>query len=328
MMTGGKELVPVLHTLPATETFSMPLKQHQEIRESFKNAVGWSYDFDKKQVNLMRGLGGGAALLFGAVALAAPPALVIAAPTLALFFFGGGAMQKSLEANGHDGFRRAMEETQVKFKQAQIEFYAAQKKRIVELADTHLGNGGLISAQDAAWLGNIDPDHLSEATDQLAITVLQIRQMLAYQRCNDFNSDGSRAVQAPLTFRGVGFDAGRPLHRSWLREKMAQADHGIEEDANPVIQVAEFENVNVKKPGYIAALFNFLNPVSNWSRKEKLLEMQLPKVKEIEVQCVQPLADFAEALKDYESRNAPLDLPAMRGWKGPQRRALAAPKAL
>jgi hypothetical protein len=316
-------LVPAVPALPATEAFNMPAAKQQEIREAFKSTVEWNHKFNKSEVNSLRTVGVLCSALFGVVSLAVPPMLFITLPAVALLGIAGTEMQKGMQDVARDAFEDAKKNTLIKFEEAQREFYSAQKRRIIELADAHLGNGHLISAQDAAWLGNIDPDHLSDATDQLAVTVLQIRQMLAYQRCASFNSDGSKQVDMPLTFKDVGFDISRNLHRSWLREKLAQLDSGIEEDERPEIRQAEFVSGDIGKSGRIKAFFNFFNPVSNWNRKEKTLAMELPQVKDIEVQCVQPIAGFAEALEAYEARNPPLDLPAMRGWKSPPaRRAL------
>jgi hypothetical protein len=57
----------------------------------------------------------------------------------------------------------------------------------------------------------------------------------------------------------------------------------------------------------------------------KVKKAALPQVKDIEIQPVRPAADFAAALAAYEGVYAPLDLPAMRGWKTAMRKALPGP---
>jgi hypothetical protein len=315
-------LVPVKEALPVQEGFNLSDEMNQEIRETFMNSLDRVYDSRKAEVNVMRGVGVLIWTMSGVFTIATPPLGALFSVVLMAHLVGAAADQKRLGRTGKDAYEDAVRAAAMKFEQAQRDFYNSQKLQLLEAADTHLGKSGLLSLQDAAWLANIDPAHLEKATDQLAVTVLQIRKMLAYERCTEFNADGSRKVEKPLGFASMQFNSALPVHRNCLRERMLPLDAALAEDENPAVQPAEFYEREIKAPGYLKSFFTFITPFSNAGRKRSFEKMEMPQVKDIAAQCVQPVADFAERLANYESRNAPLDLPAVRGWKQPARKAL------
>jgi hypothetical protein len=211
------------------------------------------------------------------------------------------------------------------FTEAQKQAYAAQKRQIVQAAEQYLSSGKLVSVEEASWLAALDPEAVRGATDQLAITVLQIRKMLAHMRCADFNADGSRAVEKPLTFEAMLLMSSAPLHRSILRERLAAEDCEVTEDLNPVIREPEVISAAHAKVSVIKSLASFISFRTKKSLAREYVDNALPRFADIEAQALRPVTDFAAMLESYEARNPPLDLPALRGWKTVKRRALPHP---
>jgi hypothetical protein len=252
--------------------------------------------------------------------LAAPLALSVSA--LAFITI---AEQKRFQAQSIARQENWVHETlQPAFEKAQKQAYQAQKLQIIAAAEQHLGKGGLLGLEDGAWLANLDPQALEGATDQLAITVLQIRKMLAHERCVSFNADGSKSVGKAVGFAGQKLDACNIQHRSYLRKQLAEEDPGIAEDSYPALQKGELVEAPKLRSGWGPALKSFFVPFYAKALRNEYANAQMPRFKDIEAQPLEPVADFSAAIERYEAQNRPLDLPAMRGWKGAQK-ALAAP---
>jgi hypothetical protein len=293
--------------------------------------LSFNIEFYRAEINfsrvLMYGMGG---MLGGLGLLAGGGGLIVVGGMGVLLGSGVGSMGISAEHKLHKKLAQENDdwtagELRDCFAKAQREAYFAQKRLIVQAADQYLASGKLISVEEAAWLATLDPSVLHEATDQLAITVLQIRKMLAHTRCTDFNSDGSKKADAPLTFEKMQFNSANPMHRTILHEKLLQNDAPVLEDGYPVIQEPEIVEQTVPKTSFSKSLRYFFG----FSRKETVIREyirdKLPRFKDVEVQRLRPVEDFAAALAQFEERNPALDLPAMRGW-GRARKALPAPK--
>jgi hypothetical protein len=201
------------------------------------------------------------------------------------------------------------------FLQAQKEAYDDQKRQIVHAAEQHLSSGRLISTEGAAWLATINPSILRTTSDQLAITVLQIRKIIRYAR-------GAADHQNPLTFVGLDLNPTLPRHRSLLRDKLLMADTPLPEDGYPNLMQPQLLNATDHNTSFLHSLracFSF--SLADVLRRE--FTENLPRFNGVKVQSLLPVQDFAAALQHYEMDNPPLDLPALRGWPdGSQLQAL------
>jgi hypothetical protein len=202
---------------------------------------------------------------------------------------------------------------------AQRTAYSRQKQAVRDAAERHLADGKLLIAEDLAWIANLDPASLAGASDELAVTALQARRALS---C-------ARKPEKTLvhTFATLNLNPEMGPNRAYLREKLLAADNAIEEDNYPAIQKCELPEHAALKPGKLRILKEALIPFSARALRREFKNAQLPQIPEILVPLIEPVAGVAGAVAAYESENGPLDLPALRGWKG-ARRALPAPKGM
>jgi hypothetical protein len=304
----------------SNKTVSLSATDRQVIQAAFQKEVGRAYDDARPDVTIGRSVGSISLILCVATA-ASPPVLMVALPVGLMFCAAGGLFQREM----NNAPARALERTKnligPRLELAQRYAYNAQKRDVMQVAENYLSEGGLLSYEDAAWLGNLDPATLKDAGDQLAITSLQVRKLLAYSR----GGTGDK----PLTFAARRLRPASDLHRLDLRERLVAADVHLTEDDLPVLHDLEFASEPAPKAGYLKALFNFVTPFSNFGKKRRFQKIQVPAVKDVEIPPVRPVADFMKALRAYEAANPPLDLPAVRGWKntGP-RCALPPPLAI
>jgi hypothetical protein len=216
-----------------------------------------------------------------------------------------------------------MEQAKEKFHEAQKAAYNEQKRLIAAAAEQHLGRGNLLTLEDAAFLSSLNADDVRKSTYQLAITVLQIRKLLAQAR----GAAGDAAIENPETFASNRLRPEADNHRKFLYEILREHDAPIAEDDLPVLQEPEIEGEAGAQIGYGKAFLKLLNPLSGRRLKREFKQAKVLRFKPVDVAGVRPAADFAAALAAYESRNPPLDLPAVRGWGGGRRKALPAPGA-
>jgi hypothetical protein len=318
-------LAPLAQTLPALQA-GIPEEQWAGLNAEFRNDLEWQIRRQKGERNASRiVIGMFSAVSVPVVLLGGPLGLCIVGGPLLMTAAFGVKEQKKLnsligdEIADRQGFARR------KFRQAQQAAYAAQKRLVVEAAENHLARGGLLGPEDAAWLGTLDPAAIEGATNQLAITVLQIRRMLAHMRCASYRSDGSREIGPPATLAGLKLMGDFEPHRDFLRGKLRAEDTRLAEDDLPVLQDPELAAPLRAKPGLLAAMRDFVNPLSGFRLRRDFEKAELPRFRPVEIPALAPVADFAEALAFYESKNPPLDLPALRGWKGGARKSLPGP---
>lgn len=205
------------------------------------------------------------------------------------------------------------------FVAAQDRAFEDKQRHLLRLADIQLQKGSLLEDAFLPYLALIRPCLLADASDQLAITVLQARAMLAYARCTARTGTGARTTPRPHNFASLGFNPQREDHRHFLREKLEQADNAVSlaEDTLPVYEEIHFE----KRPigtGGIAGFFArtaaapvFLLYDRYKHRKAVKLPAVLPPVS-VPPLLVEP--DFLAILAHYEAAEEKLDLPAVRGW--------------
>jgi hypothetical protein len=322
----GNALVPAMESLPAQQV-NIDGEPWKELNEKFREDI----DSARRRVSADRNFVRGGTLLCTAmvtpIAILTPPILLVLALPIGAMYALGASEQKKLNNLLAGETERAGKELREKFIEAQVEAYTAQKQMIIDAAEQHLSKGGLLGLEDAAWLGNLTPAILGEASDQLAITVMQIRQMLAHERCNKFKSDGGKTVATPVTFAEKRLSPDLQEHRFYLRYSLFENDAGIEEDSLPVIIQPEPAGSPQARAGNIKSFVDFINPFSGVALKRAYAKANMPQFKPVEIPGLAPVADFAQALESYESRNPPLDLPAVRGWKGGARKALPAPRS-
>lgn len=221
---------------------------------------------------------------------------------------------------------------------AQIREYRQKQERLVALADAHLVRGGLLDEKTMSYIAVLPPDVLEGASDQLAITVLQARRLLACERAG-------RQYKAlkPETFASAGLSSVSDRHRGALRKILSAAAPPLEEDRGPETwpepdislpgtrKIPAIENLrisNAEKALRVAVPFLFALMALRYRWKAAPVAADLPPLTaSAEIPPLRAAADFSEALARYEREVERLDLPALRGWNG-GRRLVSAPPAL
>jgi hypothetical protein len=320
-------LVPVTQSLPAAQV-DMAAIDWDAHDKKLRDGLETAYRQQRNAGALARVSVAGMCGMNLAFVIPVPFLLPLAAVPVFYLYGIGAYEQKKVNNLVPEAVERAVGQMREEFRKAQVAVYNDQKRLVAEAAERHLAAGNLLGIEDAAWLGNLDPETLKDATHQLAITVLQIRLMLAHQRCTAFNSDGSRKAAKPFTFASEKLAPDYEKHRHHLRRELAALDRGLAEDKLPVIQEMELAEEIAPRTGYWKGLKDFINPFFARRMKREFTQAQLPRFKDIEVPALQPVADFSAALEAYEAQNPPLDLPAVRGWHGGRRKALPGPKAM
>lgn len=209
------------------------------------------------------------------------------------------------------------------FIHAQRKAYSEKQDRLVAIADEHLAKGGLLDETALSYLAVIDPVKLRSASDQLAITTMQIRTMLDYIRSRRIDLDGERRVPKPACFADFKLSARVPEHRPILRAKLTENRFSIVEDEPPAFVEPEIimpESAKQTKKERVARWLGsafFLK-----GDRERATGFEAPQFAPAEVPALRNVANLETIIENYERAHGKLDLPAMRGWGG------AAPKTL
>jgi hypothetical protein len=322
----SRALVPFAPALPATGVLNIADEARSRLEEIFLRQQNFDIERCGGNIELKRitALAGG--MFTFAIAAIAPPAGLLLAGVVGVLAIAVGAagvvdehiMRETLIANKINWTKGALRQ---EFMSAQKDSYLDQKRELVRAAEQYLDAGNLIGMEDAAWLAALDPEALDDAGDQLAITVLQIRKMLAHVRCRDYDTDGSKKVTPVKTFASMWFGA-----RSFLRERLLACDIALSEDSNPVLKEPEVVGDVEHKLSVMRSLRAFFSMETQESVRREFADGALPRFKDIEMPQLKPVEDFAAALEEYEANNPPLDLPAIRGWQRYRRPALPPPQ--
>jgi hypothetical protein len=336
----SRALVPFAPALPAAGVINITDEVRHAREEDFRKAQNAKIATEYGHVETCRSVTIALGLFSVIVPFIVPPAMPFMAPTAVAAIwasiFGGSAtllaamtvadehnMRNSLVANKIEWTKGLREE----FMSAQKAAYRDQKRRLVHAAEQYLDVGNLIGLEEAAWLATLEPEMLRDTTDEIAITVLQIRKMLAHTRCRTWNpDDGSKRVETPLTFASMRLDSSLPRHRSILREKLLASDVALDEDSEMFLKEPELVEDAKHKVSVMRSISGFFCMNTNESVSREFVEGQMPRFKDAEIPILKPVEDFAAALQDYEARNPPLDLPAIRGWHHDRRAALPPPQ--
>lgn len=218
---------------------------------------------------------------------------------------------------------------------AQIREYRQKQEQLAALADAHLARGGLLDEKTMSYIAVLPPDVLEGASDQLAITVLQARRLLAYERAG-------RQYEAlkPETFASAGLSAVSGKHRGTLRKLLSAVAAPLEEDRGPekwpepdislpgTGKIPALENLRISTAEKalrvaVPVLFSLKALHRRWKAAPAAAELP-PLTASAEIPPLRAAADFSEALARYEREAGRLDLPALRGWNG-GRRLVGAP---
>jgi hypothetical protein len=316
-------LVPLAQSLPALAPVTLSEEQIETLKAGFKTRMA-----DGKASSTLMGQRTLAVLntanMTVPILLGAVPGIGFALGGLGLTLcvLTGSSAQNGKYRKFNEAQAGMREEIRSALQEAQIEAYQSQKRQLAEAAEQHLLTGRFLSETDASWLGALNCDDIADASDELAITVCQVRQLLAYAR----SEDTEEARVKPFTFASLQLNPAMAPNRAYLRERLEKADQFIAEDDYPVFPEPEFAPAAEIKAGKLQLVKEFFLPFSDSRLRRAYKDAQLPAIPEVTLQSVAPAADFAEALKSYEDKNGPLDLPAVRGWNGGRRRMLPGPK--
>jgi len=210
--------------------------------------------------------------------------------------------------------RRMYRERQLSYTLSQQKSYMAKERSLSKLADQVLTEGELIDEKALSYLALLPPKILYDASDQLAITVLQARAVL-FRR--------SKAM-SPLTFARLDLDPGCDDHRAVLRAELMQND--IVEFPDRIVPRYEplEEEIPVMFDTSVQATFKRIAilPYHMWKDKRTLRKYEPPPLPEPVIPPLQSAPQLAQKLADFESREYKLDLPALRGWPAPAPRRM------
>lgn len=333
-------LVPAMDNLPAP--VRMQEGQLADIRDEFGRELAEDTKFDRVRCALTQT--GSLALLTGTAAAFATTAVAAssiwvplgaAATVLSLmgYIFSGISYTSQFDVMRVRlglSMMRTLSAAERQYKKAQKQGFDEKLKQAVVLADRHLAQGGLLDETVLAYLVTIKPEYFREASDQLAITVLQARRMLFHACAGE-----GQQVSPPLTFLSLMREhrmAVNPLSsesRRTLRGFLADSDKGLPEDdySRDFPRADVLAEVKFVKPGKLDVLSSsagalrsfFILPFLSQDKKrvDDLRMMTLPAADSIEVRlpALRPVEGFAKAVAQYEERNGRLDLPAVYGWE-------------
>jgi hypothetical protein len=225
----------------------------------------------------------------------------------------------------YDSYKDQLKEN---FLGAQNAAFESKQVHFLRLMDRHLQKGGLLDENVLPYLGVIRPHLLKEASDQVAVTVLQARRLLAYARSTVKNAAGIKEVAAPLTFAALEFNPKREDHRRFLREKLEQTDIALAEDALPVFEEFNLPERRFSYQGVLKVCWRgFAAPYYLLrDRIDHRRALAVPEVPEVGVPPLLVEKDIVAILAHFESAHGRLDLPALRGWGA--RAALPAPQTV
>ena len=215
------------------------------------------------------------------------------------------------------------------YKSLEEKFVDQQKRPIDEMqdfmlktAEDHLAAGKHLSARDVAWLIGMPDEKLKAASDQLAITVLQARKILARARSPEGNKTGK-----PLGFAVLNLNPDFTPDRKKLREHLVEdacklpemEPHQIQEGA--VTLKKGLSGGFLRQVGYTLAA-PLMTVVDYMRVRHTEVSAEFPDVKIAMPRCAE---DFEAALEFYESQNGAADMPGMRGWGTCKPKTIAGP---
>jgi hypothetical protein len=259
---------------------------------------------------------------------AAPLAIIPGLASLLCVLFRGAEYNPTFKAQEQvEEFKKELTQ---EFKEAQEQLYQSFQTKLINEAEKTLAEGGLIDEEKMAHLACVRPELLKEASDQLAISVLQARQLLDFSRKIEDPAALDEPKTQPFTFKSQKLKASNEYQRtvfrhnlwSQLKEERVESIGGftrvvtqkIAEDDFPKHQAPEFGELTGAY-GHIGGWGAYLfGPLVDWKLRKNIVNDFMP-VAAAKVPPAAKAEDFSQRLAHYESNVEPLDLPAMRGWE-------------
>ena len=214
---------------------------------------------------------------------------------------------------------------------AQKESYKHKHAELVMLADKQIKDEGKIDEELIPFIAAIKPEALKDASDALAVTVLQLRQVLLYDRRTD--------AEKVVTFESLSKDfklavnPQTPEHQKLLEKTLWQNNHMIEEDFYPSLKdYPELDMSKMFNTDAMAAIKALKESNEGGSQMKKFFTLSaftkkdaalIEKIKKldiiadnvaVEVPPIKPVDNMIAVLNHYERETGKLDLPAVRGW--------------
>jgi hypothetical protein len=304
-------------TLPADRLTTIAPERLKELHHEYAERVAvrrHTYEVGAKILNGMQYTITGAAIAVGG----SGPLFFVGAAAFALFVamnaIGAG---EDANAAGEDAYASHCAAMKNEFLLLQRQAIGAGQKELLRLADEHLSRCELLDTKTLSYLAAMPPDLLGGASDQLAISVLQARQMLAHVRQQNSGEAGVEACKRLPTFSQLGFDRRRGDHRTLLRTMLEKNAPSLAEDAGPPLvelEVPAPPKLNIGLAGWLGRAFAGGFIVGRDRRKQQAFA--LPDIPAMKVPVLRPIEGFADILVAFEKSHGRLDLPALRGWGG------------
>lgn len=248
--------------------------------------------------------------------------LSIMSPILLLAALACATVSAAIQGGMKNGAAMALDEAHGKlrkeFRKAQEKAYADKQQSLLDRTETLLSQGSLFNEKTLSQLVCLDEKTLNKASDSLAITVYQARQLLHYNRIKSRKAFvvSLRSAPKPMTFKSENLDPSKPGDVKALRDKLVQNNAFLEED---VID-ADYQPMSIAKPSWteshlaesflrvaIAPLFLMMD------RQSQLNDHKLPTVLVAEIPALKAISGIGGHLAQYEvEQKEKLDLPAYK----------------
>jgi len=306
----------------------------QETRDQAKGVPVKFGDFG--DVMLASNMTGSVTALLGAFIIGSGAIAGLVPLVVGGMFYGAGAIaaRNQTVKNAAGSLSVQIDRLKRAYREAQIVALAENKQVLCTLADQELAAGRLLDQETLSYLVRLDGAALEDASDQLTISVLQARRVLAYMQCEQRGADGAKAIAPALSFARLKLCPQFNEHRYILRRQLEESDEAIKADdfpeswPEPDLSVLEQRLAQAKGSafgGWSTALRFAAAPVFMVTDAVKLhkigkLTVQNSEPPALAVPPLTPVAELATALAVYEQTVEPLGLPALRGWPQQPRR--------
>jgi hypothetical protein len=209
----------------------------------------------------------------------------------------------------------------------QEETYKSFQKELVQSAENTLSSGNLLDMRTMSYLACVRPELIEEASNQLAISVLQARQVLSFSRNLDDKGSWKKQQTQPLTFQNQALSCENEFQRTILHQKLwsnlyekgfynnapLKEEAKIEEDNYPKHQKPDFSEIDSSIESYKGFSAFFLGPLITGYERKKLTRA-FKEIASVTVPAPACAKDLEHRLKFYEDNVEKIDLPAVRGW--------------
>jgi hypothetical protein len=207
----------------------------------------------------------------------------------------------------------------------QEDTYKSFQKELIQSAENTLSSGNLLDMRTMSYLACVRPELIEDASNQLAISVLQARQVLNFSRNLDDKGSWKSQQTQPLTFQNQALSCDNDFQRTILLQRLwsnlfepynntrLKKEVKIEEDNYPKHQKPDFSEIDSSLEGYKGFSAFFLGPlVTGYERKK--LTRAFKEISSVTVPAPACAKDLEHRLKFYEDNVEKIDLPAVRGW--------------